>query len=268
MLILSCPIFLKKVLTKPSFYPLRGVFSIVLLLILNTGCSQLPFTAQQLPSLLPSLSTNVNFQLRVTPSGRPGVYTVEGNTNLPDSSRIAVAAIRYLRSDKPLSQSLSPNQTYSILAYQDVEVNKGKWQATLNLWKVAPNGQFQEAWQLEQSKLRLSLEPETEVTFLATLAPTDSLSETEQQLEKQGIKLVSSVVRNTSDGEQYVQASQVLPIALPTGQTTPPSQRPEDVNGGWGPRYLLLPEPPNPNKLERPNKRRTDAPLSPAEFLQ
>jgi len=264
----SCSLSLVKVLTKPTLYPFRGLVSIVLLLILNTGCSQLPSTLRQLPALLPNLSSDANFKLSVTPSGRLGVYTVAGSTNLPDQSRITVAAIRYLRSDKQLSQSLSPNQTYSILAYQDVEVNKGKWQTTLNLWKVAPNGQFQEVWQLDQSKLGLTFIPETEVTFLATVAPTDSLSELESQLEKQGIKLVSNVVRNTSEGERYIQASQVLPIALPTGQTTPPKQRPEDINGGWGPRYLLLPEPPNINNYEKPSKRRTDAPLSPAEFMQ
>ncbi|MBD0304446.1 MAG: hypothetical protein ICV85_20485, partial [Tolypothrix sp. T3-bin4] len=91
--------------------------------------------------------------------------------------------------------------------------------------------------------------------------------ELEPLLEKKGIKLVSNIVRNTSDGERYVQASQVLPIALPTGKTTLPAPK-EEVNGGWGPRYLLLPEPENTKKLENPKERRTDAPLSPAEFLQ
>lgn len=268
MLILSCLLSLKKRLTKPSSYPLRGLASIVLLLTLGTGCSQLPSTLQQLPSLLPGLSTDANFQLRVAPSGRSGVYTVEGSTNLPDSSRITVAAIRYLRLDKQQSKNISPNQTYSILAYQDVKVSKGKWQTTLNLWKVAPDGQFKEAWQLEQAKLGLELDPETEVTFLATVAPTDSVTRLESLLQKQGIKLATSLVRNTSDGERYVQASQILPIALPTGQTTPPPQRLEDLNGGWGPRYLLIPEPPNTNKFEQPSKRRTNTPLSPSELLQ
>lgn len=242
--------------------------TLVLLLILNTGCSQLSGTVQQLPNLLPGFSAEANFQLRVAPSGRLGVYTVTGSTNLPDQSQITVAAVRYLRPANPLAQNVSPNPTFSILAYQDVEVNKGKWQAALNLWKVAPNGQFKEAWQLDQSKLGLTFTPEPEVTFLATVDPITSLSKLESLLEKQGIKLVSSVVRNTSDGEQYIQATQVLPVALPTGRTTPPLQRPEDINGGWGPRFLLIPEPPNTNKFEQPDKRRTTAPLSPAELLQ
>lgn len=267
MLILSCPVFLKKFLTEPTLYPLRGLVSIAVLLILNAGCSQVPSSVRQLPALLPNLSTDANFQIRVTPSDRKGVYTIVGSTNLPDQSRIAVAAIRHLRPSKPPALGLSPKPTYSILAYQDVEVNQGKWQATLNLWDVAPDGRFQEVWQIEQSKLGLRFEPESEVLFLATVNPTDSISELEKQLEKQGIELVSNVVRNTSEGDRYVQASQVLPIPLPTGQTTPPGQRPEDINGGWGPRYLLLPEPPNINKLPRPDKRRIDAPLSPEEFM-
>lgn len=265
---LSCPFFQKKVLTQPTWPRLRGVTTLGLLLVLTTGCSQVSLKAQKLPSLLPDFSTNANFKLSVTPSARPGVYTVAGTTNLPDKSRIAIAAIRYLRTTQPLDQSVKPHLTYSILAYQDVTVNQGKWQTNLNLWKVAPNGSFQETWQLEQSKLGLKLEPESGVTFLATVEPTDSLSELEQQLKKQGIKLVSNVVRNTVEGEQYIQANQILSVALPTGQTTPPPQRPEDVNGGWGPRYLLIPEPPNTNKFEQPNKRRTNAPLSPGEFLQ
>lgn len=265
MHILSCHLFLRKVLTL-TLNLRRGLVGFVLLLILTTGCSQIPFTTPKFPVLLPNLLTDANFQIRVTPSSRQGVYTVVGSTNLPDKSRITVAAIRYLRPSKLLSTSL-PNPTYSILAYQDVEVKDGKWQVSLNLWKVAPNGQFQEAWQLDQAKLGLSLNPEPDVTFLATLASANSISELEPQLQKQGIKLVSNLVRNTADGEQYVQASQVLSIALPTGQTTPPSQQ-ATVNGGWGPRYLLLPEPENTTKLETPSDRRTTAPLSPSEFLQ
>lgn len=277
MRILSYLLFLKKVLTKQTLIQnlkskipngiARGV-GIVLVLILSAGCSQTSLTARQLPALLPDLSATVNFQFRVTPSNQAGVYALAGSTNLPDESRITVAAVRYLHLDKSLSRDKGLNPTYSILAYQDVRVNQGKWRTNLNLWKVAPNGQFQEAWQLDRIKLGLTLTPEPDVTFVATADPTNSLSKLEQQLQKQGIKLVRNVVRNTSDGEQYVQATQVLTVGLPTGQTTPPPQRLEDVNGGWGPRYLLVPEPPNTNKFEQPSKRRTTAPLSPTELMQ
>jgi hypothetical protein len=268
MRILSYLLFQKNILTQPSRYRLRGLLTLSLLLVSTTGCSEVSLKAGQLPTLLPDLSSEAQFQLRVTPSERPGIYTVAGTTNLPNKSRIAVVAVRYLRSNKPQTQDIKPNLTYSVLAYQDVEVNKGKWQTNLNLWKVAPNGEFKEAWQLEQAKLGIKLEPETGVTFLATVAPNESLADLEQQLQKQGIKLVSNVVRNTVEGERYIQANQILPVALPTGQTTPPPQRPDDLNGGWGPRYLLIPEPPNTNNFEQPNKRRTNAPLSPTELMQ
>ncbi|NEP12019.1 MAG: hypothetical protein F6J92_04145 [Symploca sp. SIO1A3] len=256
-----------KLLIKKNLYPLKELVIIALLLIWCTGCSQVPLPVQQLPNLLPGIHSKADFQMRVTHKGNEGKYEVVGNTNLPDDSRIAVAAIRYLRPDKQLSQDINPETTYSILDYKDTKVNKGKWEITLNLWKTAPDGQLTEDWQLEQSELGLELEPVPEVTFLATLSPTIQFWEVERQLNKQGIKVANSVIRSTADGERYVQTSQVLPIDLPTGKTTPPSQKPEDVNGGWGPRYLLIPEPPIIYKLEKPALRRTNEPLSPEEFL-
>src|SRR4028118_1768790 len=115
MLILSCSLFLKRLLTKQTLSPFKGLVIIALLLILSTGCSQAPLALRQLPSLLPNLSSNADFQIRVTPSER-GVYTVAGTTNLPDESRITVAAIRILRPDRLRVQNLDPNQTYAILA--------------------------------------------------------------------------------------------------------------------------------------------------------
>lgn len=268
MLILRCYLFLNKLIKNKRVSFVKGIVSISLLLILNTGCSQTAETLRRLPSLLPNLSSNADFKIQVLPSSNSGIYTVTGKTNLPDKSNITVAAVRLLKPDNLKFKNLTPNQTYSILAYQDVKVDKGTWKTTLNLWKVAPNGQFQEAWQLEQSQLGLSMASEPNVTFLATVAPTGSLSELESQLEKQGVKLVSNLVRNTIDGERYIQASQVLGIDLPKGQTTPPKPKPEDLNGGWGNRFLLIPEPPNINNYEKPDKRRTTAPLSPSEFLQ
>lgn len=259
---------MKKLIIKSNLNYVKWLVSIILLLILNVGCSQIPLPEKPISSLLPNLASEANFQIRVTPTDIKGEYKVEGSTNLPDQSRITIAAIRYLDSDKELSPDFDKKPTYSILAYKDVKVSAGKWQTNLKLWKVAPDGQFKEIWQLDQPKLGLSLAPAQEVIFFATYAPTASLSDLEWQLEKQGIKLVSSLIRNTADGERYIQALQVLPIPLPNGQTTPPQQQPEDINGGWGPRYLLLPEPPNITKLEKPSKRRTEAPLSPAEFLQ
>lgn len=260
--------FFRKLPTKGIFNPNRKLVFLFLLLLLNSGCSQDVLQLEQLPNLLPNVSTDASFQLRVSPSRQDGVYTVTGMTNLPDESPIAIAAVRYLHPDGNLPASEHSKPTYSILAYQDVEVNSGQWQANLNLWEVAPDGKYQEVWQIEQSKLGLTLDPDKDVLFLATLAPTDALWTIQQQLENQGIKVDKSLIRNTLDGDRYVQASQIMPIPLPTASTAPPPERPQDVNGGWGPRYILLPEPPNKKKLEVLDERRTDAPLAPGEFMQ
>ncbi|NET60331.1 MAG: hypothetical protein F6K47_30570 [Symploca sp. SIO2E6] len=252
---------------KKNFYPLQRLVTIVLVLILCAACSEAPLPIQQLPSFLPGIKEQADFAMSVKPSVNEGEYEIEGTTNLPDDSPIAVAAIRYLRPEQQSFVKVSPEATYSILDYQEAEVKDGKWQITLNLWKVALDGEFKEEWQLGESELGLELEPEPEVTFLATLDPTTQFSEIERQLDRQGIKLARSVIRTTPDGDSYVQASEVMTIDLPTGKTTPPVQTPDDLNGGWGPRYLLIPEPPIIYKLEKPKEHRTNEPFAPEEFL-
>ena len=113
-----------------------------------------------------------------------------GETRLPKDTQITVAAVRYLSVDDALdggaAAQFNPTPTYSILAYQSAKVAQGKWQAQLNLWQVANDGNYRESWQLEQSRLGLSLKPAEKVMFLATLTPADDLSAIEQQLAKRG----------------------------------------------------------------------------------
>ena len=243
---------------KKTSYPLKTLILISLLTL--AGCSQ--------QFLFPGQSPNEKLEISVAAADRPGVYKLAGNSNLPDQSRIVVAAVRYLRpaAQPPLS---NPNLTYSILAYQDAVVTGGKWQTTLNLWQVAPDGQFREAWQLkEQAELGLSLAPLTEISFVATLAPSGQLPELAKQLEQQVMALSNSFIKYTTDGQRYAQVSQILPVALPTGRTTPPQQRPEDFNYGWGDRYIIRPESPSQIQLEAPREHRSSAPLSATEFLR
>lgn len=268
MSILFTRLFLRKTWTSRAFSWASRVVSLVLLLVLNTGCAQQFLPAQLFSFSIPKPASAVDFQLRVTPAQRPGVYTVTGDTNLPATKRITVAAVRYLRPNRSTTVATNQNPSYSILAYQDAKIVQGKWQTTLNLWQVAPDGQFRETWQLDQEKLGFLLDAEPEVTFLATLAPTDSLAELELELAKQERRLTRSLIRSTAEGERYIQVSQVLPVSLPSGKTAPPQPRPDDLNGGWGERFILLPEPQNPTKLEQPSESRTNAPLSPTEFLQ
>lgn len=227
-----------------------------LLLILCTGCS-------------PPSPPNVDLQIsKVDQAGRPGVYNVTGSTNIPDQSQITVAAIRYLHPTNERSLSLESNSTYSTLARQIVNVKQGKWQTTLNLWQVAPDGHFREVWQLNQSQIG-AFNPASGVTFLATFEPASQIK-TPEQPDKQIQELQGSLVRFTSEGEQYVQASQTLPIALPAQKTTLAVLQAEDINGGWGNRYEIKPEPLSSSgiRTSAPKTVQTNAPLSPSEVLR
>lgn len=224
-----------------------------------SGCNQLQFFYQW---------SEVELDMRVATTDTPGVYSVIGRANLPENTEIAVAAVRYLHPDDRAAAQLNPNPTYSVLAYQPVKVEQGKWQIDLNLWQVARDGRYQEAWQLEQPKLNLSLKPDETVIFLATLTPAAELSELEQQLAKRGIRLPRGSVFSTSEGFRYAQVHHAMAVSLPTGRTTPPPERPEDRNGGWGDRYIIPQEPQNPTNLEFPENRTTNAPASLDEFLQ
>jgi len=214
----------------------------------------------------------VSLQLSVQPASRLGSYNVTGSTNLPDQSQITVAALRYLRPTGEVLLESDPKATYSILARQIVEVAKGTWQTTLNLWEIAPDGRLQEAWQLNQSKTGISLNPANEVSFVAIFDPAGQLPKPKQQKPQQDKipALRGSLVRFTAEGLPYVQANQTLEVALPVGKRPPPTLKPEDINGGWGKRYELPPEAPVARSISPlPIKTdQTNAPLSPSEFLR
>ena len=209
---------------------------------------------------------DASLELQVEPGGRAGLYTASGTTNLPDQSRLIVMAIRPLQKPKKsaLTSASSVDTNYAILERQAVEVKQGKWQTNLNLWQVAPNGQYQEVWQLNQSKLGVSFSPGSEVTFLATFDPAAQPPKIQEQLQQQAIKLEGQSIRFTGDGERYLQASQALPVKLPTGKTTPPPVPVSDQNDGWGDRSRPLPD--ADDKQVKPsvssNLSQTDAPLS------
>ncbi len=210
----------------------------------------------------------------VQPTGSNGIYNVLGSTNLPDSSQITVAAVRYLRPTEGQSEELlntDANTNRSILARQIVEVKQGQWQADLNLWQVAPNGSFQEIWQANQAQLKLT--PESGVTFIATFDPAGQWQNSEQtsrQPKQENQKLEGKLLRFTNEGETYMQASQILSIPLPVGKTISPRPQPEDLNGGWGTRYQIQPQSTasRVTLLPQAKYRQTNAPLTPSEFLR
>ncbi|MUL35773.1 hypothetical protein [Gloeocapsopsis dulcis] len=227
-----------------------------------TACSLLSLLCMSCsPPPQQSIELNIN---EIKAASRPGVYNIAGSTNLPDDSRIAVTALRYLN-PAPERSLISQPKTYSILARQIVPVSAGKWQTTVNFWHVATDGRFQEAWQTEAA-LQNSLQPATSVTFIATYEPSAQLP-TEQQ---QTPELRGRLVRFSAEGEEYVQASQTLPIAVASGKTTPPKTLPEEINGGWGNRSEVNLDASTTTAIRpKPIKtNQTNAPLSMAELLR
>lgn len=258
----------------PAFKQLtRGAIGGAIVTLLGS-CVPLPSISLPPISLwhqvTPRLS-GIGFDVRITPTQKPGMYNITGVTPLPDKTPLRIVALRYLYPSTPANRALKPRPTYSILDYQPAQVHQGRWQATLNLWRVAPSGKFQEAWQLEQQKSKLPLKPDDKVLFLATVTSgprSDVITNLQQELAQQNKVLNSQQLRVTTDGQRYLQVSHDQVIALPTGSTTPPPLKPEDVNGGWGRRYLIPPEPKNPTRVELPAHRRTNAAPAEAEFLR
>ena len=236
----------------------------LMLLVVTSGCVQKTQNEAQLEIK--------NLQ----PRESNGVYTVVGNTNLPESSRITVTAIRYLHSPEELgggSLNTEANINRSILDRKTVEVKQSKWQAELNLWQVAPNGNFQEVWQANQASMKLI--PDSDVTFIATFDPASQWERSQKpKVEEpdppESRQIEGKLLRFTNEGEKYVQTSQILSVSLPGGKTIPPRPQAEDVNGGWGNRYQIRPEPLTSGATVLPavKFRQTNAPLSPSEFLR
>jgi hypothetical protein len=254
-------VLLRTVLLRQYWHSCKILISLTFLVVLLSGCNQVQFR-------LPNQWSTADLKMRVTPTNSPGFYLIDGTADLPDNTEITVAAVRYLYSADRASEKLNPDPTYSILAYQSVPVEQGVWHADLGLWQAAPNGQIQESWQLEQANLGLSLRPNSDVIFLATLAPLNRLAFLEQQLAIQGLRLAGGIIRTTADGQRYAQVNQTIAIAPPTGLAASLVPQPEDDNYGWGQRYLIPSEPQNPTRPELPNNRQTNAPPLPQEFLR
>jgi len=202
-----------------------------------------------------------------------GLYKVVGNTNLPESSRIAITAVRYLRPTTTNAEQIvgdnHGNINRSILARQIVEVKQGKWEADLNLWQVSPNGNFQEVWQSNQYYKKLT--PESEVSFIATFNPVGQLPSSNKENSQKPTfqELEGKSLRFSNEGEKYVQASQYRSVSLPVGKTTP-TQQAEEFNNGWGNRYQLKAQSKDStSSLPTLGKsQQTNAPLMNSQFLR
>ena len=250
--------------------PLKTLVLSCLLSVLTASCHSTPTLSSQTLLFFRSQANpnNANLTIDVESTTKLGEYSISGTTDLPKGTKLTVMALRYLhvkQAPLPIDQ---PKLTYSILAYDTVKVGDNRyWQTRLSLWKITSDGQFKEAWQLHKPDLKLIVEPEDNVVFLATLAPTDDLEEIERELAGDNQQFSSRLIQTTSEGSRYLQAGELLTVDLPTGESVPPAIEPDDINGGWGNRFLELPDLPNTRQLEFPEHRQTNAPLSSEELL-
>ncbi len=255
-------------LKKPQFW-------LVVLLVACLSCRA------SLQPGFPPLSEATTLTLEATPLENGG-FVLTGTTNLPDQTPLTAIALRYwvpqdvavVGSGAPLESERSgraiaakDEPLYSVLDYQPVQVTNGKWSAQLNLWQVAPDGHYQESWQAQAEALSLAVQPHESVQFAITLAPHSLGSVMGDVLAQEGRRRVSGVLRVTSAGEPFLWVAESLTVGLPQGKTIPPSDLAR-ANGGWGKRYLLVPEPPLPYTLTPEDQRQTNAPLSLSELLQ
>lgn len=195
-----------------------------------------------------------------------GEAAMAGRTNLPDNTELTALALRYLSPTKALGRSAQP--TFAILDYQTTTVEKSQWAAELDLWRVADDGHYQEAWQVEVEQLGLGVEPDEAVYFVITLAPQEFLSALNRDLRQDRLQLPPALVRTTESGEALLWSDATLEVDIPRGPTAPPADLAQRDNGGWGERYRLVPEPSLPYTLTPDDERKTTAPPAPAEFLQ
>jgi hypothetical protein len=186
------------------------------ILVFSSGCQP---NFKQIGSTFfpPALELTID---QVEPTSQPGVYSVSGRATLPDSTRITVSAVRYLQPNLRLSAAESP--PYVILDRQFAEVNQDSWQTRVNLWQVATDGRYQEAWQINSQTAGVDYEPSPAVTFLATLDPIAQPKDLQTRVEQLDEDAQAALMQFTTDGELYVQASQNFDISLPTGSTVPP----------------------------------------------
>ena len=171
--------------------------------------------------------------LQVTPDGAPGLYTVNGQTNLPQPEVekrklpivITVQAIRLL-TPKVGSKTLTNTQPiHAVIARQRIETLDGKWTAKLNLLNPNAKGSAVEVWQINSGDLPNDLEPAANVTFLAATESIDRTLNFSSDVNKTTPDGRKPVLQSAKDGSLFLQSelSQTIsPPAMPKMNATTP----------------------------------------------
>lgn len=240
-----------------------------LISVMAVGSLSCSSAATNLRSLTQS-NAPLNLSIRQVQGEGGGTYTVAGTTSLPNKTKITVSAVRYLIEGVNPETGSETDIPYAILDRQVVEVEQGNWQADLNLWQIAPDGRFQEAWQLSQQDAEVIFNPDVNVTFLATFDPVNQPENFKEEVERQDTSLQAALARFTPDGELYLQSGKTMAIALPTGQTTPPavSRLTDVVRRSKRTSAASRAANQSDSNQETSSWRKTTAPLTPNEMLR
>ena len=203
----------------------------------------------------------MNFE--VEPGSDNYTYVIDGTANFPNQTELNVLAMRQLLPTDGNSEEMEVKPTYSVLDYQVVRVQNGRWQGELTFKQTAADGTRREAWQLDQSDLELEVEPLDTVVVMATYTPLDQLTTLERILAQQGLKVSPDLLQTTIDGRRYLEMQKTL--TMPVDNRA--SERDKPYNDGWGTRHILIEEPPMPYQVDFPKERQTNRPPEPQEFL-
>lgn len=181
----------------------------LLFLTVCTGCTSSGWNGW---ASSPALEFRIS---QVEAANRLGVYTVAGQTTLPNKTQITVSAVRYPQ-NFPASKSADAQPLgYTILDRQFAQVNQGTWKTSLNLRQSAEN-QVQAGQPQKGLESQTQAMPNSNVIFLATLDPTQQPSRLQDQLDRLDPTQQLALSRFTPDGELYLQASQALTVPLPS----------------------------------------------------
>ena len=171
--------------------------------------------------------------LQVTPDGTPGIYTVSGQTNLPQPEVekrklpivITVQAIRLLTPKAGAKTLTNTQPIHAVIARQRIETIDGKWTAKLNLLNPNAKGSAVEVWQLNSGDLPADLEPAANVTFLAATESIDRTLNFSTDVNKTTSDGRKPVLQSAKDGSLFLQSelSQTIsPPAMPRMAATTP----------------------------------------------
>jgi hypothetical protein len=245
------------------FNPLRPLqqsfvwVGLATLLLMSSGCETV---AQFNPTFAPRPVALTISRVEPENSGR---YAVSGNTTFPDKTQITVSAVRYFKDRTQAMSSSVPERNYAILDRQLAEVTQGNWETRLNLWQSSASGQFQEAWQVKLDPEQ-RIEPEADVTFLATLEPANQPTSLRRQVEALESSQQVAITRFTTDGELYLQAVKTLPVPPPQGVSSAVFKVVNSAAAGQ-PRKAET----NANASESQQiQKQNDMPLSPDAFVR